>query len=296
MSDAHYILPEAYNEPVYSYAPGSPERAEIKKALTQLKNKKANISMRINGKKVRSKVKKDIYPPHELSHQLGTYYQGDKSHVVRAINAAMDAKESWAAMPWQERAAIFLKAADLLAGPYRARMNAATMLGQSKNIYQSEIDAVAELCDFFRFNVEYMSQIYAQQPPISPDGVWNRLEYRPLEGFIFALSPFNFTSICANLGCAPAMLGNTVVWKPAATQIYSAEVIMDLLEEAGLPKGVINLVFVSGPAAGDVIFKHRDFGGLHFTGSSGTFNTLWKNIADNLPLYKSYPRIAFLLL
>lgn len=292
MSNAHFTLPTPYNEPVLSYAPGSPERLAVKKELKRQKNRTANISMRINGRKVRSKTKVEMRPPHELDHVLGTYYQGDASHVNRAINAAMDAKDAWAAMPWQDRAAIFLKAADLLAGPYRDKMNAATLLAQSKNIYQAEIDAVAELCDFFRFNVQYMSEIYAEQPPISPHGIWNRLEYRPLEGFIFALTPFNFTSICANLCCAPAMLGNTVVWKPADSQIYSADVIMDLLEEAGLPPGVINLVFVDGPEAGDVIFKHPDFGGLHFTGSTRTFQYLWKTIGENINQYTSYPRVV----
>ncbi|RMG84055.1 MAG: L-glutamate gamma-semialdehyde dehydrogenase, partial [Bacteroidetes bacterium] len=278
-------------EPVLSYAPGSPEKRELKAALKALKGQTVEIPMTIGGKKVFTDHKVAMHPPHELSHTLGHYSAGTAAHVQQAIEAAMAAKESWANMPWQERAAIFLKAADLLSGPYRAKMNAATMLCQSKNVFQAEIDCVAELCDFFRFNVQYMTDIYAEQPESVP-GIWNRLEYRPLEGFIFALTPFNFTSIAGNLPGAPALMGNTVVWKPANTQIYSANVIMEVFEEAGLPDGVINLVFVDGPVAGDVIFNHPDFGGLHFTGSTGVFQHLWKTIGQNISKYKSYPRIV----
>ncbi len=291
MSNAHFKLPAAYNEPVLNYAPGSPEKIELKNALKAAKARQRDIPMIIDGRKIRTKKKVSIHPPHELSHTLGHYSQGDASHVKQAIAAALKAKAGWASMPWQDRAAIFLKAADLLAGPYRARMNAATMLCQSKTAYQSEIDAVCEMADFFRYNAKFMSQIYAEQPDSSKD-IWNQMEYRPLEGFIFALSPFNFTSIAGNLSAAPAIMGNTVVWKPAATQIYSASIIMEIFMEAGLPKGVINLIFVSGPVAGDIIFKHRDFAGLHFTGGTNTFNRLWQTIGDNIAHYKSYPRIV----
>jgi len=291
MSNAHFKLPAVYNEPVLSYAPGSPEKLALKKALKQAKSRQKDVPMIINGKRVRTKNKISIHPPHELSHTLGHYYQGDATHVKKAIDAAMKAKPAWEAMPWQDRAAIFLKAADLLAGPYRAKMNAATMLCQSKTAFQSEIDAVCELADFYRYNAAFMSQIYNEQPDSSKD-IWNRMEYRALEGFIFALTPFNFTSIAGNLPAAPAIMGNTVVWKAAGTQVYSASVIMEIFMEAGLPDGVINLIFVSGPVAGDVIFKHRDFGGLHFTGSTNTFNRLWHTISENVPNYKSYPRIV----
>ncbi len=291
MSNAHFKLPAVYNEPVLSYAPGSPEKLALKKALKQAKSRQKDVPMIINGKRVRTKNKISIHPPHELSHTLGHYSQGDATHVKKAIDAAMKAKPAWEAMPWQDRAAIFLKAADLLSGPYRAKMNAATMLCQSKTAFQAEIDAVCELADFYRYNAAFMSQIYNEQPDSSKD-IWNRMEYRALEGFIFALTPFNFTSIAGNLPAAPAIMGNTVVWKAAGTQVYSASVIMEIFMEAGLPDGVINLIFVSGPVAGDVIFKHRDFGGLHFTGSTNTFNRLWHTISENVPNYKSYPRIV----
>lgn len=291
MSNAFFKVPAPENETVLSYAPGSNERKEVKSMIKELKNKTVDIPMFIGGKKVFTDHKKEIHPPHEISHILGTYSQGDSNHVVQAIDAALSAKKNWEEMPWQDRAAIFLKAADLLAGPYRAKMNAATMLGQSKNIYQSEIDAVCELADFFRFNVQYMTEMYAQQPE-SVRGIWNRLEYRPLEGFIFALTPFNFTSIAGNLCGAPAMLGNTVVWKPAETQIYSAAVIMEIYEEAGLPPGVINLIYVDGPTAGEVIFNHPDFAGIHFTGSTGVFQRIWKTIGENIAKYKTYPRLV----
>jgi len=232
-----------------------------------------------------------ISPPHNHKFNLGQFHEAEGKHVKQAINAALKAKKKWADTPWEQRAAIFLKAADLLAGPYRQRMNAATMLAQSKNCYQAEIDAACEFIDFLRFNAYFMEEIYNDQPE-SADGIWNRLEYRPLEGFVFALTPFNFTSIAGNLPAAPALMGNVCIWKPAQSQIYSAQVIMELFKEAGLPDGVINLVLVSGPTAGDVIFNHADFAGLHFTGSTGVFNHLWKTIGTNLPKYKSYPRIV----
>lgn len=291
MADAFFTVPEVKNEPVYSYAIGSSERSELKETLKNLKRKTIKIPMTIGGRRVKGDTEVSMHPPHEISHTLGYFYKGGEKHVNMAISASLKAKSDWENMPWEHRAAIFLKAADLLAGPFRQKMNAATMLCQSKNAYQSEIDAVAELCDFFRFNVAYMEQIYKHQP-ISAPGIWNRMEYRPLEGFVFALTPFNFTSIAANLPCAPALLGNTVVWKPAESQIYSAGIIMEILEEAGLPAGVINLVFVDGPVAGDVIFNHPDFAGLHFTGSTGVFQHLWKTIGNNISKYKSYPRIV----
>ena len=291
MSNAFFEVPIAVNEPVLSYAPGSPERKDLKKAYKDLKKSKIDVPMYIGDKKVKTKNKADIRPPHDIKSVIGQYSMGTKKHVKDAINAAMSAKEAWANLPWEDRAAIFLRAADLLSGPFRAKMNAATMLCQSKNAYQAEIDSVAEMADFFRFNVQYMTEIYSQQPESNP-GMWNRLEYRPLEGFVFALTPFNFTSIAANLCAAPAMMGNTVVWKPSNSQIYSANVIMELFEAAGLPPGVINLIYVSGPDAGDVIFDHPDFGGLHFTGSTGVFQHLWKTIGNNISKYKSYPRLV----
>ncbi len=291
MSNAYFEVPVAMNEPVLSYAPGSPEKLELKKALKQLKSEKWDIPMYIGGKKVYTDNKLPIYPPHEIKHLLGHYSKGDSSHVHQAIDAALAAKKDWEEMPWQDRAAIFLRAADLLAGPFRARMNAATMLGQSKNAYQAEIDAVCELCDFFRFNVQYMSDMYAQQPESAPL-IWNRMEYRPLEGFVFAITPFNFTSIAANLCAAPAMLGNTVVWKPAETQIYSAQVIMEVFEAAGVPPGVINLILTDGPVAGDIIFEHPEFAGLHFTGSTSVFQYIWKVIGSNISKYNAYPRVV----
>lgn len=291
MSNAFFQVPIAKNEPVLSYAPGSAEKATLKAMLKKLKSEAVDVPMTIGGKKIMGDGKIAMHPPHELSHTLGYHGKADASLVKEAIQAALEAKKSWENMPWQDRAAIFLKAADLLAGPYRAKMNAATMLAQSKNVYQAEIDCVAELCDFWRFNVQFMIDIYNQQPE-SPNATWNRMEYRPLEGFVFALTPFNFTSIAGNLPGAPALMGNTVVWKPADSQIYSAAVIMEILEEAGLPAGVINLVFVDGKTAGEVIFSHPDFAGLHFTGSTGVFQTLWKTIGNNISTYRSYPRIV----
>jgi 1-pyrroline-5-carboxylate dehydrogenase len=291
MSIGFYNVPDAVNEPVKSYAPGSPERKELQAMLKELRSKEVDIPMYINGQEIRTDKKGRLAPPHDHKHTLGHYHKGDKSHVTQAIDAAMMAKKQWMELSWEHRASIFLKAADLLAGPYRAKINAATMLGQSKNAYQAEIDAACEFIDFLRFNVRFMTEIYKQQPESNP-GMWNRTEHRPLEGFVFALTPFNFTAIAGNLPTCVALMGNTVVWKPSNTQIYSANVIMEVLIEAGLPAGVINLVYVSGPDAGDVIFSHPDFGGIHFTGSTGVFQDIWKTIGNNIHKYKSYPRIV----
>jgi 1-pyrroline-5-carboxylate dehydrogenase len=291
MSKGFFQIPNVVNEPVLSFAPGSPERKALQLKLQEMRSQQVEIPMFIGGKEVKSDRRERIFPPHEIAHTLGYYSVGDKSHVQMAIDAALAARSQWASMPWQHRAAIFLKAADLLAGPFRNKMNAATMLGQSKNAYQAEIDAACELADFFRFGVKCMTEIYAMQPQSSP-GTWNYSEYRPLEGFVYALTPFNFTSIAGNLPSAPALMGNVVVWKPSKTAIYSASVIMEVLREAGLPDGVINLVFVSGPAAAEIILSHPDFAGIHFTGSTEVFNSIWKKIGENTAIYKSYPRIV----
>jgi 1-pyrroline-5-carboxylate dehydrogenase len=291
MSNAFFKVPFPKNEPVLSYAPGSKERQLLKKALEEGRSKELDIPMYIGSEEVRTGKKVRLSPPHDHKHTLGHFHAGDKTHVEQAIHAALAAKEKWSNLSWEYRASIFLKAAELLAGPYRYKINAATMLGQSKSAYQAEIDAACELIDFLRYNVHYMSEIYSEQPDSSP-GVWNRLEYRALEGFVFALTPFNFTAIAGNLPTCVAMMGNTVVWKPSNTQIYAANVIMQVLKEAGLPDGVINLVYVSGPDAGDVIFNHKDFAGIHFTGSTGVFQGMWKTIGTNIAKYKSYPRIV----
>ncbi|RTQ50940.1 L-glutamate gamma-semialdehyde dehydrogenase [Hymenobacter gummosus] len=291
MANGFFNVPAPKNEPVKGYAPGSPERRELQAMLKQLKQEEKDIPMYIGGEQVRTGNLQRISPPHDHQHTLGHFHLGSAEHVQQAIDAALAARTRWAELPWQERAAIFLKAAELLAGPYRARLNAATMLGQSKNAFQAEIDSACELIDFFRFNVHFMQQIYQQQPESAP-GMWNRLEHRPLEGFLFALTPFNFTSIAGNLPTAPAMMGNVVVWKPANTQVYSAQVLMELFQEAGVPDGVINLVYVDGPTAGEVIFKHRDFAGIHFTGSTGVFNNVWKTIGENVATYRTYPRVV----
>ena len=291
MSNAFFNVPIAINEPVKNYSKGSAELNEVLDEYNNMYSQHIDIPMYIGEKKIFTSNKRNLSPPHDHNHVVGTSNYGNKQHVQDAIEAALKAKKSWQKLSWQSRAAIFLKAADLLAGPYRAKLNAATMIAQSKNVMQAEIDAACELIDFFRFNVQYMTQLYKEQPE-SQAGMWNRMEHRPLEGFIFALTPFNFTSICANLCAAPAMLGNVVIWKPAETQIYSANVIMELFEEAGLPKGVINMITVNGKETSDVIFKHKDFAGLHFTGSTEVFQTLWGEIGNNIKKYKSYPRIV----
>ena len=292
MSNGFYQIPTPVNEPVKSYAVGSPEREALSQAYnTMYHQEPIDVPMYIGSECVRTADKRAMTPPHDHQKVLGHFNYGDASHVKGAISAALNARTAWASMPWEHRAAIFLRAADLLAGPWRMRMNAATMLAQSKNAFQAEIDAACELIDFLRFNVAYMQQIYKDQPGNQP-GIWNRLEYRPLEGFVFAVTPFNFTAIAANLPASAAMMGNVVVWKPADTQVYSAYVIMELFREAGLPDGVINMITVDGPVAGDIVFKHPDFSGLHFTGSTSVFRALWKEIGQNIHLYKTYPRIV----
>jgi len=259
--------------------------------IGELRSKVTDIPMFIGGKEIRTGERHEIRPPHDLKHLLGYFYMGDKSHVLMAINAALAVRKKWQALPWYHRASIFLKAADLISGPYRSKLNAATMLCQSKNVYQAEIDAACELADFFRFNVHFMTQIYKDQP-ISGKGVWNRTEQRPLEGFVYAITPFNFTSIAGNLPAAPALMGNVVVWKPANTQVYSAAVIMEILRETGLPDGVINMIVVPGPVGGKVMSEHPDFVGVHFTGSTEVFKKVWKAIGDNVMIHNTYPKIV----
>lgn len=292
MLKGFFNVPAPVNETILGYAPGSKERELLKEALAEGRSKVIDIPMYIGSEEVFTQDKGKVTPPHDHQHLLANYSKGNKSHVTMAIDAALAAKADWENLAWEHRAAIFLKAADLIAGPYRYKLNAATMLGQSKNAYQAEIDAACELIDFLRFNVSYMTEIYKQQPPVSPRGSWNRVEQRPLEGFVFALTPFNFTAIAGNLPTSAAMMGNVVVWKPANTQIYAANVLMQIFREAGLPDGVINLVYVSGPDAGDVIFAHPDFAGIHFTGSTGVFQDIWKTIGNNIHKYKTYPRIV----
>ncbi|MCM5528288.1 L-glutamate gamma-semialdehyde dehydrogenase [Parasegetibacter sp. NRK P23] len=291
MHFGNFNYPMPVNEPVLSYAPGTPERAALQKTLAELKKKPIDIPMYIGGKSVRTGNKVAIHPPHEKAHLLGHFHLGEEKHIKQAIDAALKAKQAWADMPLEERAGIFLKAADLIATKYRFHMNGTTMLGQSKNAYQAEIDAACELIDFLRFNVHFLREIYAQQP-ISAPGMHNRLEYRPLEGFVLAITPFNFTAIGGNLPTSAALCGNTVVWKPANTQVYSAQMFMRILQEAGLPDGVINLIYVDGPTLGKVCFTHPDFAGLHFTGSTGVFNQMWATIGENISKYKTYPRIV----
>ena len=291
MSNGIFNVPVAANEPIYDYAPGTPEREALLASYKAQFNAQVDVPMYIGGEEVRTGNTGNLTPPHDHQHVIGTFHEGDASHVEAAIEAALAAKDRWSNMPWEHRASIFLKAAELISGKYRYKINAATMLAQGKNCFQSEIDSVCEFADFLRFNVEYMTQIYSEQPE-SSSGVWNRMEYRPLEGFVFALTPFNFTAIAGNLPSSAALMGNTIVWKPANSQIYSANVVMEIFREAGLPDGVINLVYVSGPVAGDVIFEHKDFAGIHFTGSTGVFQNLWKTIGNNIHKYRSYPRIV----
>jgi len=286
-----YQIPKPKNEPVLSYGPGTSEKKILKDELAKCKAEERDIPMYIGSEEVRTGKKVKITPPHDHKHILGYFHEGDASHVQQAVNAALGAKEDWASLSWEQRSAIFLKAADLIAGPYRAKINAATMMGQSKNAFQAEIDAACEYIDFLKFNVAFMQDLYGQQPESLPL-TWNRMEYRPLEGFVLAITPFNFTSIAGNLPGAPALMGNTVVWKPAYTQVYSAQVWMEVFQEAGLPDGVINLIYVDGPVVGDVVFKHPDFAGLHFTGSTAVFKHLWKTIGENIDIYKSYPRVV----
>ncbi|MBC7653258.1 MAG: L-glutamate gamma-semialdehyde dehydrogenase [Oligoflexus sp.] len=292
MLKGFFKVPTPTNEPIYSYAPNTKERALLKDALSAARNKEIDIPMYIGNEEITTENKVALRPPHDHKHVLGYFNYGDKSHVKQAIDAALAAKAGWENLGWEHRAAIFLKAADLVATKYRYELNAATMLGQSKNAFQAEIDAACEFIDFLRFNVSYLADIYAQQPPVSPSGVWNRLEQRPLEGFIFALTPFNFTAIAGNLPASCALMGNVVVWKPADTQVYAANVIMKIFKEAGVPDGVINLIYADGPEVGEVIFNHPDFAGIHFTGSTVVFQHIWKTIGNNIHKYKSYPRIV----
>lgn len=291
MSLGYFYYPLPANEPVLQYAPGSAERATLKKTLAELKKNAIDVPMYIGGEEVRTEKKLPLKPPHEIKHTLGYYYEGNEAHVRMAIDAAMKAKDAWANMPWEDRANIFLKAADLISTKYRSYMNGTTMLGQSKNVFQAEIDSACELIDFLRFNVHFLCEIYKQQP-VSSVGVHNRMEWRPLEGFVLAITPFNFTAIGGNLPTSAAMCGNVVLWKPAHTQIFAAQMFMRILMEAGLPAGVINLLYVDGPTLGNVCFSHHDFGGVHFTGSTGVFNYMWKTIGENVAKYKSYPRIV----
>ena len=291
MSIGYFNYPAPHNEPVLSYAPGTKERELQKKALQELKSTTHDIPMFIGSQEVRTGKTIALRPPHETAHTIGHFHEGDESHVRQAIGAALKAKAAWTALAWEDRAAIFLKAADLISGKYRAYMNGTTMLGQSKNVYQAEIDSACELIDFLRWNVHFLSEIYRQQP-VSGPGVHNRTEWRPLEGFVLAITPFNFTAIGGNLPTSAALCGNVVIWKPAYTQIFSAQLLMRILKEAGLPDGVINLIYVDGPVLGKVCFEHRDFAGLHFTGSTAAFNHLYKTIGENVSRYRTYPRIV----
>ena len=291
MSIGTFNYPAPANEPVHNYAPGSKERELLKKTLKELKSTKHDIPMYIGDKEVRTGKTIALRPPHETDHTLGHFHEGDESHVQQAIDAALKAKAKWAALAWEERAAIFLKAADLISTKYRPYMNGTTMLGQSKNAYQAEIDSACEIIDFLRWNVHFLSEIYRQQP-VSSTGVHNRTEWRPLEGFVLAITPFNFTAIGGNLPTSAALCGNTVVWKPAYTQVFSAQMFMRILKEAGLPDGVINLIYVDGPVLGKVCFGHKDFAGIHFTGSTAAFNHIYKTIGENITHYRTYPRIV----
>ena len=291
MGKGFFQVPAAINEPIKSYAPGTPERDEVLKQYKSYYNGQIDVPMYIGSKEVRTNNTKPMSPPHDHQHVVGTYHLAEKKHVEEAISNCLDSRDAWANLTWEQRAAVFLKAAELIAGPYRAKINAATMMAQSKTIHQAEIDAACELIDFLRFNVEYMSQIYAEQPD-SAEGIWNRVEYRPLEGFVYAITPFNFTAIAGNLPASAAMMGNVVVWKPSDSQIFSAKVIVDIFKEAGLPDGVINVVYGDPVMITETILASPDFAGIHFTGSTHVFKELWKQIGNNIHTYKTYPRIV----
>lgn len=291
MNNSFPQVPHPVNEPVRDYAPGSAERASLQQRIAELKAEVIEIPAFIGGQEVRTGNTEEVRPPHEIAHKLGDVHLCGRGEVERAIEAARSAAKEWAATPWTERAAIFLRAAELIAGPYRDTLNASTMLGQSKNVYQAEIDSACELIDFLRFNVKYMTDLYADQPISSP-GTWNRLEYRPLEGFVFAVTPFNFTAIQGNLPLAPALMGNVVLWKPSTTAVYSAYFIYKVLEEAGMPPGVINMLPGHGPDIGDPVFESPHLAGLHFTGSTNTFRHMWRTIGNNIDRYHAYPRIV----
>ncbi len=286
-----YEVPIAINEPVLGYGAGSPEREGLQAAYDKMWGEQIEIPMVIGGKQITTGNLQRVMPPHDHQHNVGSYHFGEAKHVHEAIEAALSAKADWEALSWENKAAIFLKAADLIAGPYRYKINAATMITQGKNAMQAEIDAACEMIDFLRFNVQYMSEIYAEQPD-SADGLWNRVDYRPLEGFTFAITPFNFTAIAGNLPSCMAMMGNTVVWKPSLNQIYSAKVLMDVFTEAGVPPGVINMIFTDPAETADIVFGHKDFSGLHYTGSTEVFKHIWKNIGNNINQYRTYPRIV----
>ena len=286
-----FNVPYAVNEPINSYAAGTPERAELQKVYDEMWNSTTDVPLYIGSEQVRTNKKQDIRPPHDHQHVVGHFYDGDASHAELAIEKALEAREAWANLAWEQRAAIFLKAADLIAGPYRAKINAATMIGQGKNAFQAEIDSACELIDFLRFNVQYMTEIYADQP-ISDDGLWNRVEYRALEGFTYAVTPFNFTAIAGNLPTSMALMGNVVVWKPSDKQMLSAGILMEIFKEAGIPDGVINMVQGDPVEITKICFEHPDFAGVHFTGSTGVFNHFWKQIGENVSKYKAYPRIV----
>ena len=291
MLKGFFHVPKAVNEPVKTYAPGSPEKKAVKEAYAKMWNETIDVPLYIGSEEVRTGNTRNMTAPHDHQHVVGKYHLAEKQHVEKAIDNALAAKDAWADMAWEQRAAIFLKAAELIAGPYRARINAATMIAQSKTIFQAEIDAACELIDFLRFNVEYMTQIYNDQPNSNSD-MWNRLEYRPLEGFVYAVTPFNFTAIAANLPASAAMMGNVVLWKPSDSQVFSAKVIIDVFKEAGVPDGVINVVFGDAAMISDVVFNHADFAGIHFTGSTHVFKDIWGHIGQNINKYKTYPRIV----
>ena len=291
MANGFFKVPKAINERVRDYVPGTQEHKNLLAMYKKMYNETADIPLYIGAEEIRTDKTGSINPPHDHKHSLGKFYQAEQEHIEKAVSVALEAREKWAAMPWEERAAIFLRAADLLAGPYRDKMNAATMLAQSKNVFQAEIDAACELIDFLRFNVEFMSEIYQNQPNSSP-GIWNRMEYRPLEGFVYAITPFNFTAISGNLPAAPALMGNVIIWKPARTQMFSANIIMQLFKEAGLPDGVINMITGRSSMITEVVMKHPEFAGVHFTGSTQVFKSFWKLIGNNMTDYKYYPRIV----
>ena len=291
MGKGFFKVPVAINEPVKSYKPGSPERKEVLATYKAMLKETLEVPMYINGKFITSGNTQTMHPPHDHKHILGSYHTAEKTHVESAISTALEARKSWSQLPWEQRAGIFLRAAELIAGPYRAKINASTMIGQSKNVFQAEIDAACEFVDFLRFNVQFMIDIYKDQPQ-STSAAWNRIEYRPLEGFTYAVSPFNFTSIAGNLPACMALMGNVVVWKPSDSQVYSAKVIIDIFEEAGVPPGVINVVFGDPVMITDTILASPDFSGLHFTGSTHIFKELWKQIGTNIHNYKTYPRIV----
>jgi 1-pyrroline-5-carboxylate dehydrogenase len=291
MGKGFFNVPVAVNEPVMTYAPGSPEREAVKLEYAKMFRSMVDVPMYINGKDVKTKNTRTMSPPHDHKHVVGTYHIAEKKHIEEAISTALEARKNWSQMPWEQRAGIFLKAAELIAGPYRAKINAATMIAQSKTIHQAEIDASCELIDFLRFNVQFMTDIYMEQPESTSDA-WNRVEYRPLEGFTYAVTPFNFTAIAGNLPSCMALMGNVVIWKPSDSQIYSAKVIMDVFEEAGVPAGVINVVFGDPKMITDTVLASPDFSGLHFTGSTDIFKKLWKQIGNNIENYKTYPRIV----